>query len=132
MTHHSPFTVLYLLTLLLVALAPVRLEARTPGLLEGTVSGAADDVLANVDIYVDNFVTGAQWHTQTDAKGHFVFGKLNPGRYELRAEAKGLGCVIVSQIIISDGDRVVENIHFTSKPPAACEPERSIKPKHTA
>lgn len=64
---------------------------------------------------MDNTVTGALWHTHTDAKGHYVVEKLSSGRYELRVEAKGTGCVIISQIVVEEDNRVMENVQFTTR-----------------
>jgi hypothetical protein len=131
MTRHFSLPIVYVLTLLFLGAATPRLEAHTPGFIEGVVTSASGAPMAHVDVVVDNVITGASYRAQTDAKGHYLLAKLNPGRYELRAEARHTGCVIISQIIVDEGSRVIENIHFTQQPPPACEPARSNKSKKT-
>lgn len=131
MTRHWRLPAVCILAVLFLASPAFRLEARGTGQIQGVVNSALGTPLANVEIIVDNPVTGGTWRTHTDAKGHYVLDKLNPGRYELQAEAKGSGCVIISQIIVEENNKVTEDIKFMAQPPPACEPARSTKGKKT-
>lgn len=73
------------------------------GRIEGTVKDEQSGVLPGVTMTVRNQVTGVSRSVPTDTEGRFVFAALQPGRYTLRAELSGFATHEISDLVITIG-----------------------------
>jgi hypothetical protein len=66
--------------------------------LNGTVTDPSGAVVPNADLVVSNQDTGASRTGLSDAKGHYEFDQLAPGRYKIQAKAPGFAEVLIGDI----------------------------------
>ena len=74
---------------------------------KGSISGAVIDpnqaVVPNAKVTVSNPGTGLQRQTVSSEAGQYRFGALDPGTYEIRAEAPGFAVATMKDITVSVG-----------------------------
>lgn len=73
------------------------------GLIFGSVRDEREAAIENAKIRLTNADTGLIRTTQTDSDGNYVLGVLQPGNYELRAEATGFSPVLLRRIVVNIG-----------------------------
>jgi hypothetical protein len=80
----------WLLTLLLTGLLalPVQAQVSTAS-INGTVRDSLSAVIPQAELILRNLETGVERHTVSNSVGNYVFLNISPGRYTLRADAKG-------------------------------------------
>ena len=87
--------------LLLLCAAPIAL-AQGVGALGGTVADASGAVLPGVTVSLSNPGTiGGNQQTVTDERGAFLFTRLVPGRYSVRAELSGFRPVVQENLVVN-------------------------------
>ncbi len=102
--------------------------AHTPGAITGKVVDRSGNPMSNVTVTAQEVVTGVEKHAVTDAAGRYSIESLSPARYSVRAEAANYGCIIVPEVIVDNGQRVLHDFRFTGEAaPAGCEPVPSKK-----
>jgi len=84
-------------TLLLSAILALPVLAQNSA-LNGTVVDPSGAVIPNADLVVTNQDTGASRTGLSDAKGHYEFDQLAPGRYKIEAKAPGFAQVVIGDI----------------------------------
>jgi hypothetical protein len=77
------------LALIVLAVSSVYCLAQFSGNIQGTVSDATGAAIPNASVELRNVDTGVVAATTTSASGDYRFNSLAPGRYVVRAEAKG-------------------------------------------
>ena len=73
----------------LVALAPAAYSQTATGEFSGSVLDASGAVVASAKVTATSVETGAAREVRTDQSGNFVITFLQPGVYNLSAEAPG-------------------------------------------
>src|SRR5215510_1681508 len=84
----------FLVTVLILALAPRGYAQITSATISGTVKDQTQAVLPGVDVVVKNVDTGLTRSVVTDGSGYFTIPGLPPGAYETRASLQGFGSVV--------------------------------------
>ena len=101
-----------IVTLLACLAAPVGLAAQGPngaeaGRIVGHVfSTQTGDALASVQV----FIVGTRIGTLTSPDGRFVLRDVPNGTHSVQTEMIGYGSKIISDVVVSDGDRAVVDI----------------------
>ena len=100
-----------LLLMLTVLLASATASGQTAtSTLSGTVHDEAGAVVPNVTITVKNSATGASRSVNTDTEGRYHLPQLEPGEYELRAEASGYKTAIHNRVNLTVGGTVALDV----------------------
>ncbi len=77
--------------LLLVAISALTLMAQTgSGTIQGVVKDASSAVVAGATVTITHTDTMRTYSTKTNDAGFFVFPPVQPGPYEINAEAAGM------------------------------------------
>jgi hypothetical protein len=58
----------------------------------------------------------------TDATGHFTFGKVVNGMYDVRAQGNGLWTDLYRNVSVKKNDEVTVNLQWKVAPPKAAKP----------
>src|SRR5262249_28117797 len=88
-----------LMLLLMLANLPM-LAQSTVGSLSGLISDPNGAALVGAKVTLKNPATNAEFRTNTNAQGTFVFPQLVPGRYSASVEATGFKKVDVTGIVV--------------------------------
>ena len=81
------------------------LAQRITGDIIGTVTDSSGGALPDTKIALRNLDTGRQFLTIATSTGEYLFVELQPGRYEVKAENRGLATKVVSGILLSADQR---------------------------
>ncbi len=117
--------IVFLLPLWLASAAATRLT----GTLSGTVFGPSGKPVAGARVF-RQVSDGSHPHTtKTDAHGHFRFGGLRQGNYDIRAQAHGHWSDWEHNVLVRSGRETRVNLRLLLKQPPA-EPPRApaVKP----
>ena len=101
-----------LLVLTLGGLSPAFSQVNTSA-IAGVVTDETSSVVANVTVTVTQPATGLVRTAVTSANGEYVVPQLPPGRYDVRAEAKGFQTGLASGVSLDIAQR--ERLDFTLK-----------------
>ena len=100
-----------LLAALVVLLAGMTaLGQTTTATLSGVVKDASGAVVPGAKISVKNTQTGITRDTTNDSEGRYSFTNLEPGQYELRAERSGFKTVVQSNLVLTVGGAIVQDV----------------------
>src|SRR5208337_459290 len=80
----------FLFVLLAVGLSSGICLAQYSSSVQGVITDSSGAVISNASIELRNLDTGIKLSTTTSGSGNFSFTSLSPGRYVVRAQAKGL------------------------------------------
>src|SRR5713101_2978195 len=105
-------TALVLLLVLLAALPGYAQVDYAPATLKGTVLDPQGAAVAGATVTVTNFSTGISKTLKTGAGGTFQFSALHPGTYKVQAEAPGFEKTIASNLQLSVGQVVVNDVNL--------------------
>jgi hypothetical protein len=105
MTHR--LTAVGLLLALLLFSAPM--AAQTFGEITGTVTDSTGAIVPGATVTVTNQATNVARVVQTNEAGNYTVPFLNPGRYELKAEADGFKAVTTPNLLVEVGATVRAN-----------------------
>src|SRR5262245_5812321 len=97
------FILMTLIALLCYLAAAVVLGQTATSTLSGAVRDEAGGAIPGVTITVSNSATGAQRTTRTDAQGRYFMVNLDPGMYEVRADASGYNAAIHNRVVMTVG-----------------------------
>ncbi|MBI3670821.1 MAG: carboxypeptidase regulatory-like domain-containing protein [Acidobacteria bacterium] len=103
--------------------------ARLPGTLSGTVFGPSGKAVAAARVFLQ-VSDGSHPHTtKTDAHGHFRFGGLRQGNYDIRAQAQGHWSDWEHNVLVRSGRESRVNLRLLLKQPPAGPPRApAVKP----
>lgn len=104
-------------------------ERRPPGSLSGTVFGPSGKAVAGARVFLQ-VSDGSHPHTtKTDAHGHFRFGGLRQGNYDIRAQAQGHWSDWEHNVLVRSGRETRVNLRLLLKQPPAGPPRApAVKP----
>ncbi|HKX27885.1 MAG TPA: TonB-dependent receptor [Blastocatellia bacterium] len=97
------FTLIMSITLVCCLTAAATLGQTATSTLSGAVRDEAGGAVSGVTITVSNNATGAQRTTKTDPEGRYFLVNLDPGMYEVRADATGYNAAINNRVIMTVG-----------------------------
>jgi len=100
----------FLFVLLVVGLSSSICLAQYSSSVQGVVSDSSGAVIANASIELRNLDTGIKLSTTTSGSGNYSFASLPPGRYVVRAEAKGLQ---TKEVDVTLGTAETQGINIT-------------------
>src|SRR5437764_539252 len=80
------------------------------GSISGTVIDPNQAVVPNAKVTVSNTATGLQRQTTSNEAGQYRFGALDPGTYEVKAEAPGFALTTMKDVLVSVGSSVTVNL----------------------
>jgi hypothetical protein len=101
---------LYCCCVLLVGSVATAHAQGDAGRIQGTVKDEQAGVLPGVTMTVRNQVTGVARSVTTDTEGRFLFPALPPGRYSLRAELSGFAAQDISDLVITIGLEIRQEV----------------------
>ena len=96
--------------LVVLAASGVYCFAQYSGNIQGTVSDATGATIADASVELRNVDTGIQTATTTSASGDYRFNSLAPGRYVVRAQAKGFQ---ISEVNVTLGTAELAAVNLT-------------------
>src|SRR5229473_6511803 len=105
-------TALVLLLVLLAALPGYAQVDYATATLKGTVLDPQGAAVAGATVTVTNLNTGISRTVKTGAEGTFQFSALHPGTYKVQAEAPGFEKTIASNLQLSVGQVVVNDVNL--------------------
>ena len=80
--------------------------------LNGTVTDPTGAVIPNTSIALTNQDTGAGRATVSDARGHYEFDQLAPGKYKILAKATGFAEVLIGNIQLQVNEPATVAVKF--------------------
>src|SRR6266850_26549 len=98
-----------LLTMAILWLAPVRAQ-EAGGTIVGSVSDPSGAAVASANMTIRNVATGVERATPTNTDGLYVVPNLVPGNYEIKVDATGFASTVVSNIVLTVGERREVNV----------------------
>lgn len=98
------------LTALLAVPSVLFAQAGATGSILGTVTDSTGAVVPAARVTVTNTATGVQFHTETSSAGDFLAPSLNPGTYNVSAEAKGFSKSVTASFTLAVDQTVRINI----------------------
>src|SRR2546425_823309 len=105
-------TALVLLLVLLAALPGYAQVDYATATLKGTVLDPQGAAVGGATVTVTNLSTGISKTVKTGAEGTFQFSALHPGTYKVQAEAPGFEKTIASNLQLSVGQVVVNDVRL--------------------
>src|SRR6266852_2201233 len=103
-------TALVLILVLLAALPGYAQVDYATATLKGTVLDPQGAAVGGATVTVTNLSTGISRTVKTGARGTFQFSALHPGTYKVQAEASGFEKTIASNLQLSVGQVVVNDV----------------------
>lgn len=97
---------------ILLALFVVAGQAQTSSTLSGVVTDPSGAFVFQVSVTLVNSQTNAQRSTQTDSQGRYSFVQLQPGTYELKANAAGFSEVTMKDIRLLVNTAPTVDVHL--------------------
>jgi hypothetical protein len=82
------------------------------GEIEGTAFLSASDPLSDVTVSATSKMAHLYFDDITDANGYYRLDKLPAGNYQVFADAKQYGCVLIPRLIVKEGQHVRQDFHF--------------------
>ena len=80
--------------------------------IEGIVTTDGGGPLAAVKITVDSLIRPSHFETRSDKAGHYAIEHLTPGNYEIVADARGIGCIVIPKVTLQAGQRLRRNFEM--------------------
>lgn len=99
----SKFRSVGLLSLLILSLVGISNAQKTTSDIVGTVVDSSDQAIAGATVTAKNIGTGATKSATSDSTGGFRIPNLQPGRYEITAEAANFSKSVVKDIELNVG-----------------------------
>ena len=103
-------TVIATFLILLLAFEAAAQEYR--GIITGMVTDPSQSVIPDVAVRLTNKATNVVYEARTTSAGIFTFRLLEPGVYQLRAEATGFKSASVDDLVVSTGATVTVNLRM--------------------
>ncbi len=102
---------------------PLFAQSIVGGSLSGTVERSDGGLIPQALVTLNPLDGGFQRQAMSDPSGVFSFGFVEPGRYELRAEALGFRPLVVTPVHVGGGDATVLSVQLqpTSPPVEAVD-----------
>src|SRR6266851_8847548 len=100
---------LFCATLMVLAAAWAQSDANK-GSISGTISDPNQAVIPNAKVTVSNPSTGLTRDTTTNGAGQYRFGALDPGVYQVKADAPGSATATANDVIVTVGSSVLVNL----------------------
>ncbi len=107
------------LLFLLAATGTLFAQAGATGTILGTVTDSTGAVIPKVKVTITNTATGVPFRTVTSTAGDYVAPTLNPGSYEVVAEAPGFQKSVTTGITLAVDQHI--RIDFSLKPGAVTQ-----------
>lgn len=104
------YWVRFLFALLVVGLSSSICLAQYSSSVQGVISDSSGAVIAGASIELRNLDTGIKLSTTTSSSGNYGFTSLPPGRYVVRAQAKGLQ---TTEVNVTLGTAETQGINVT-------------------
>ena len=80
------------------------------GILTGTITDNQGQALKDVKVTVRDMALSTVFQAVSDAKGHYVFGKLPEGKYVLEAQKQGFALIRIKGIEVKSSKTVTMNV----------------------
>src|SRR5713226_9199453 len=101
--------ILLILLVSLVSLLPIRAQ-EAGGTILGVVTDPSGAAVANANVSIKNVATGVERSMPTNNDGVYVAPNLVPGGYEVRIDVTGFSSTVVSDIVLTVGERREINV----------------------
>jgi len=101
---------LLILLLLLLASIPLAMQLDR-GSIDGVIMDEASSV-SNASVEARNVLSGAEFHAESDAVGHYKLENLPSGPYSLWVQATGHDSLWVPPIHVERGQAVHQDLHL--------------------
>jgi hypothetical protein len=119
---HSSFGLkalaLFLFALLILSLmSALPLQAQAPGVVSGIVLAPDGSPQAHARVYLQPGNGRPPRTVLTDNTGHFTFGKVANGMYDVRAQGNGLWSDLYRNVSVKKNDEVSVKLQLKVAPP---------------
>ncbi len=98
-----------ILILSVVSLLPIRAQ-ESGGTILGVLTDPSGAAVGNANVTIKNVATGVERSVPTNDDGVYVAPNLVPGGYEVRIDAAGFSSTVVSDIVLTVGERREINV----------------------
>jgi len=98
-----------IVVLMIVPSAHLRAQ-EAGGTIVGTVTDPSAAAVSSAKVSIKNIATGVERSVPTNDDGLFVAPNLVPGSYEIQVTAKGFSSTLVSQVVLTVGERREINV----------------------
>src|SRR5947209_15510608 len=102
--------------LMLGAIALLAQADANKGSIVGTVADPRQAVIPNSKVTALNAAIGLTRETTTNEAGQYRFGALDPGTYQVKAEAPGFAPATVNEVLVNVGVAVTVNLSVALQP----------------
>ena len=99
-----------LFVVLMIVPSPHLRAQEAGGTILGVVTDPSGAAVGGVNLTIKNVATGVERSVATNGDGLFVAPNLLPGAYEVRVEATGFASTVVSDIVLTVGERREINV----------------------
>src|SRR5258708_5783851 len=96
----------------LFLICSIAVRAKSPAILQGTVTDQKGAVVPNATVIVRNQATSIERHVQTDSYGNYQVAALPAGVYAVEVQAQGFKSSAVSDLHVEVARTVVENFQL--------------------
>src|SRR6266481_2124932 len=102
-------TCVLIFAMVIVSLAPTHAQ-EAGGTIVGTVTDPTGAAVANANMTIRNVATGVERTVPTNADGLYAVPNLVPASYEIKVEAAGFASTVVSDVVLTVGERREINV----------------------
>ena len=99
------FAMIGLIVVLMIVPSPHLRAQEAGGTIVGTVTDPSGAAVSSANVSIKNIATGVERSVPTNDDGLFVAPNLVPGSYEIQVTAKGFSSTLVSQVVLTVGER---------------------------
>src|SRR6202171_3011581 len=99
-----------LIVVLMIVPSPHLRAQEAGGTIVGTVPHPSGAAASSANVSIKNIATGVERSVPTNDDGLFVAPNLVPGSYEIQVTAKGFSSTLVSQVVLTVGERREINV----------------------
>ncbi|HXB21068.1 MAG TPA: carboxypeptidase-like regulatory domain-containing protein, partial [Candidatus Solibacter sp.] len=104
------FAMIGLIVVLMIVPSPHLRAQEAGGTIVGTVTDPSGAAVSSANVSIKNIATGVERGVPTNDDGLFVAPNLVPGSYEIQVTAKGFSSTLVSQVVLTVGERREINV----------------------
>jgi len=99
-----------LIVVLMIVPSPLLCAQEAGGTLVGTVTDPSGAAISNANVSIRNIATGVARSVPTNDDGLYVAPNLVPGSYEIQVTATGFASTVVSEFVLTVGERREINV----------------------
>jgi len=101
---------LFVLVISLFVLEGTSFAQKGLAVLRGTIMDSSGATLPGASLFLIDPSTGLERKAETPDNGHYEFGALNPGKYQLKVSKEGFKAAVLENLLLEDGRVSVRDV----------------------